>query len=127
MPAQHSALFKIGKWTSVFIVPAICWSWIAFDYYDNYLYKTGQRKSLIDHIAEEQTKAYNEFQSLTSENSPYLFFGFDMGICSHLFIFAAGIYAGICFNQHYEIPKLPPPNEIYAKIQEYLETKRKDD
>jgi len=50
-----------------------------------------------------------------------------MGICSHLFIFAAGIYAGICFNQHYEIPKLPPPNEIYAKIQEYLETKRKDD
>lgn len=49
-----------------------------------------------------------------------------MGICSHLFIFAAGIYAGICFDQHYEVPKLPPPNEIYAKIQEFLETYRKD-
>ncbi|KAF7639737.1 hypothetical protein Mgra_00000658 [Meloidogyne graminicola] len=71
MPAQHTLLYKLGKWTSVFAVPIFCWTYIYFDIRDYYLYKTGQRKSLIDHITEEQAKAHVEYQALTSANSPY--------------------------------------------------------
>lgn len=49
-----------------------------------------------------------------------------MGVAAHILTLAAGFYAGIYFDQNYELPKVPSPQEIQAKLESYLASKRKE-
>jgi hypothetical protein len=39
--------------------------------------------------------------------------------------FAAGVYTGAYFDQHYNLPKVPAPDEIMTRIKEYFEERKK--
>jgi hypothetical protein len=49
-----------------------------------------------------------------------------MGIASNIIWLAAGVYAGVYFDQNYELPKVPSVQELGNKIQGYLESKQKE-
>lgn len=49
-----------------------------------------------------------------------------MGIASNILWLATGAYAGVYFNQNYELPRLPSVQELGNTIQGYLESKQKE-
>ena len=48
-----------------------------------------------------------------------------MGLIKGLVIFAAGAYTGIYACQHYNVPPMDEPKEIWKKIQEFLKEHEK--
>lgn len=53
-------------------------------------------------------------------------FKVSMGIASNILWLATGAYAGVYFNQNYELPRLPSVQELGNTIQGYLESKQKE-
>lgn len=72
MRPQDASFYKFKKWAAVLAYPAIVGIWIASDYYDNYLYKTGKRKTFWDQIREKQEKEFPQQYALQGLNSPYV-------------------------------------------------------
>ncbi len=44
-----------------------------------------------------------------------------------LIIFSLGIYAGIYATQHYEVPKVESPKQLYEQAKVYISSKKKPD
>lgn len=48
-----------------------------------------------------------------------------MGLLAKLVCLAIGGYAGVYADQNYELPRVPSPSEMQAKIEEYIDQYRK--
>ncbi len=44
-----------------------------------------------------------------------------------LITFSLGIYAGMYTTQNYEVPKVGSPKELYARVKDYINSKKKVD
>ena len=42
-------------------------------------------------------------------------------------VFSLGVYTGMYTNQHYEIPKVQSPRELYERAKAYIALKKKSD
>lgn len=72
----------------------------------------------------------NEFASYTITITNYKtttttitkrgYFHHKMGFFKGLIIFSTGVYSGIYASQHYTIPPVDDPKQLFEKLQEYL-------
>ncbi len=44
-----------------------------------------------------------------------------------IIVFSIGVYAGLYTKQHYEVPKVDSPKELYERGKTYIELKKKSD
>lgn len=55
-----------------------------------------------------------------------VFYRTNMGLLKTFLSFAVGVYAGIYFDQNYQVARVDEPKEIWKKMRDFVEQYKKD-
>uniref|UniRef100_A0AC35TXM2 YtxH domain-containing protein n=1 Tax=Rhabditophanes sp. KR3021 TaxID=114890 RepID=A0AC35TXM2_9BILA len=49
-----------------------------------------------------------------------------MSLIGKLIAFTIGVYGGVYLDQNYEVPRMPDPSQLPAKLEEYVKRYKKE-